>query len=260
MSISYDGLCRYFRISSASRSIKYVPSIWLVSKDFMRSNWPGAAQVVGIEGREANIAKAGFVKEVLGLTNLELICDDVRNLRKEKYGTFDVVLCSGILYHLDVPDVFDFMARVSEVCQGFAVIDTHVGPKEEEYTYKGKKYWGAHYVEHAPEASSEQIAKALWKSLTNRRNFWLTRSSLYNLLAHVNFTSVYETHYPREVFPYEAERVNLVAMKGQPQKLLTAPLINALPEQDWPETAPPSRSHFTAGRARRLMKKLVWRS
>jgi 2-polyprenyl-3-methyl-5-hydroxy-6-metoxy-1,4-benzoquinol methylase len=217
------------------------------------------AQVVGIEGREANIAKARFAKEVLGLNNLELICDDVRNLRKEKHGTFDVVLCSGILYHLDVPDVFDFLAHISEVCQGFAVIDTHVGPAEEEFTYKGKKYRGAHYDEHAPDATSDQIAKELWKSLTNRRSFWLTRASLYNLLAHLNFTSVYETHCPREVFPYETERINLVAIKGQPQQLLTAPLVNALPEHDWPEAAP-ARIHFTAAGARRLLKKLVWRT
>src|SRR5262245_52406156 len=36
------------------------------------------AQVVGIEGREANIAKAQFAKDVLALKRLELHQDDVR--------------------------------------------------------------------------------------------------------------------------------------------------------------------------------------
>src|SRR5829696_8338607 len=48
------------------------------------------AQVVGIEGRRMNVAKAEFSKEVLGLNNLTLYEDDVRNLSEEKYGRFDV--------------------------------------------------------------------------------------------------------------------------------------------------------------------------
>ncbi len=59
------------------------------------------ANVVGIEGREANLAKARFAKEALSLENPEFHQDDVRNLSKEKYGRFDVVLCLGILYHLN---------------------------------------------------------------------------------------------------------------------------------------------------------------
>jgi 2-polyprenyl-3-methyl-5-hydroxy-6-metoxy-1,4-benzoquinol methylase len=217
------------------------------------------SQVVAIEGREANIEKARFAKEVLELNNLELICDDVRNLSPEKHGYFDIVLCSGILYHLDVPDAFHFLERIAEVCHGFTVIDTHVGPAEEEYTYKNKTYWGKYFVEHTANATSEQIAKELWKSLTNLRSFWLTRPSLYNLLAHLNFTSVYETHYPREVFPYKTERVNLVAIKGQPQKLLTAPLINALPEKDWPEKGSGDAQRRVIGRAKSIMKRLIGR-
>jgi 2-polyprenyl-3-methyl-5-hydroxy-6-metoxy-1,4-benzoquinol methylase len=218
------------------------------------------AQVVAIEGREANIEKARFAKEVLGLDNLELICDDVRNLSKEKHGAFDIVLCSGILYHLDVPDAFYFLERIADVCQGFVVIDTHVGQASEAYTYKGKKYWGNYFVEHGPNATPEQIAKELWKSLTNLRSFWFTRPSLYNLLADLNFSSVYETHYPREVFPYREERINLVAIKGQPVKLLTAPLLNALPEKQWPEKVLRVHRPAVVGRAKRFMKKLIGRS
>ena len=84
------------------------------------------ARVVAIEGREANLEKARVAQRAHDLRNLELHLDDVRNLSEAKYGRFDVVLCLGILYHLDVPDVFTFVRRVAEVCQGFAVIDTHV--------------------------------------------------------------------------------------------------------------------------------------
>src|SRR6266853_3907717 len=73
--------------------------------------------VLGIEGREAHIEKARFVKDVLSLNNLDIVQDDVRNLSKEKYGSFDVVLCLGILYHLEVPDVFKFIENIATVCQ-----------------------------------------------------------------------------------------------------------------------------------------------
>src|SRR5262245_40348103 len=50
------------------------------------------ARVVAMDGRDVNLAKARFVKDVLSLGNLELVKDDVRNLSKAKYGEFDVVV------------------------------------------------------------------------------------------------------------------------------------------------------------------------
>ena len=58
------------------------------------------ARVLGVEARAGNVARSRFAKEALGLDNLEFVQDDVRNLSRAKYGTFPVVLCMGILYHL----------------------------------------------------------------------------------------------------------------------------------------------------------------
>ena len=101
--------------------------------------------MVGIEGREAHIEKARFVKQVLSLGGLDLFQDDVRNLSKNKYGEFDVVLCLGILYHLDVPDVFAFLEQIADVCRDIAVIDTRVafGPTA-SYIYKRDSVLGTH--------------------------------------------------------------------------------------------------------------------
>src|SRR6185312_10010629 len=84
------------------------------------------AQSVGIEGRAENLEKARFAQRALQLDNVELHQDDVRNLSVAKYGHFDVVLCLGILYHLDAPDVFDFVERIASVCTGFAIFDTYI--------------------------------------------------------------------------------------------------------------------------------------
>ena len=58
------------------------------------------------------------------LDKLELYKDDVRNLSRERYGEFDLVICSGILYHLDGKDVFPFIRRIYEVCTRVATVDT----------------------------------------------------------------------------------------------------------------------------------------
>lgn len=195
------------------------------------------AEVVGIEGREANVEKARFVKEVLGIENITFFQDDVRNLSREKYGSFDVVLCIGIFYHLDAPDVFRFMESIGEVCRGFAIVDTHVSFSGESCCkYGDKEYWGRFYKEHDPESSLEDRLKVLWSSLDNVNSFWLTRSSFYNLLGDVGFTSVYECHFP-PVEKYEKMRLNkendrstFVAIKGEPVRFFSSPKMGELPQ------------------------------
>jgi len=185
------------------------------------------AEVIGIEGRETNIEKARFAKEVLSLNNLELTQDDVRNLSVDRHGMFDVVLCLGVLYHLDVPDVFRFVESIAEVCGGFAIFDTHICVTEElSHDYRGHKYGGKNYVEHSVDSTPEQREQSLWASLDNADSFWLTKSSLCDLIARSGFRSIYECLMPAEIEKPE-DRVTLLAMRGKDVQLLSTPLVNA---------------------------------
>lgn len=193
------------------------------------------ARVVAIEGREANIEKARFVKKVLSLENLEIYQDDVRNLCREKHGGFDVVLCLGILYHLDAPDIFVFVERASEVCERFAIIDTHISTvASASYPYNNRVYHGSFYQEHSSESTVTERLRALWASLDNERSFWPTKVSLYNLLSHAGFTSVYECHNPPETGKPD-DRVTLLAIKGKKTRLLSSHIAATLVGEDWPE-------------------------
>ena len=58
--------------------------------------------------------------------------EDVRDAFVVAHGRFDVVLCLGILYHLDQPDVFRFLARLGELCDGLLILDTHVALTDAE--------------------------------------------------------------------------------------------------------------------------------
>jgi len=192
------------------------------------------AEVVGIEGRESHIEKARFAAEALSLNNISFVQDDVRNLSVEKYGRFDVVLCLGILYHLNAPDVFHFMERISEVCQRLLIIDTHLAAADPEisHNFKGHEYHGLPFIEHAADASPEEKLKAGWASLDNEKSFWFTPPSIFNLLAHTGFTSAYSCFGPVATEWAKAERHILVGIKGEPQSVISDA---DAPTELWPE-------------------------
>jgi SAM-dependent methyltransferase len=193
------------------------------------------ASVLGIEGRQAHIEKALFAKDALSVKNVDFVQDDVRNLSKDKYGSFDVVLCLGILYHLDVPDVFHFIERIAEVCDDIAVIDTRIafGPTV-SFVYGETAYWGNRISEHKRSDAPEEKIKKYWASLDNVTSFHLSRTSLYCMLGRVGFTSVYECYIPPEPAK-PIDRITLLAIKGKRQRILGSPLMEKYPVNNAPE-------------------------
>lgn len=212
------------------------------------------ATVVGVEGREANIAKARFAKHVLELGNLELVQDDIRNVSRATYGEFDVVLCLGVLYHFDTPAVFEVLEHTAEVCRGFAIVETHISTiRPRTFHYRGRHYRGS-TLDEPVSSANEHDRRMLWSSIGNRRSVLLTRESLCNALVHSGFTTVFENHMPVEG-DTSPDWVTLLAMKRPRQPLLSAPAVNDrawsdLPEETWPVMA---RKH-----ARVLFKSRVW--
>ena len=193
------------------------------------------AEVIGIEGREKNIEKAIFAKNVLELENITFVLDDVRNLSVEKYGMFDVVLCLGILYHLDVPDAFHFLENLSKVCRRVAIIDTHIGfHSNKSFVHNGEEYHGWMYTEFPPTTPKEEKLKWAWASLDNEESFWFTRPSLYKFLYHVGFSSVYSCVNPAVPGSWE-DRDTLVAVKGMDQELLSTKDYHSQISELWPE-------------------------
>ena len=185
------------------------------------------AEVVGIELRDANLAKARYVKEYLRLDRLTLYQDDVRNLSVEKYGQFDLVICSGILYHLDAPDVFHFVRRIFEVCTRLTIFDTQIALRPDEtFVFENEQYHGLWYTEHDETADRDTRLKDLWASVDNVRSFWFTPVALANFAARVGFNSFYECINPHHELP--ADRRAYIALKGQSAKILSSPLTASM--------------------------------
>jgi len=195
------------------------------------------AQTVGVEIREANLKKAIFCKEALGLNNLEFRMDDVRNISVESYGTFDAIICSGLLYHLPASDVISVIQRMHDMVSGVVIIDTHIALKAvKPFKHSDNNtYWGSVYREHAPTASAADKAKALMASADNATSFWFTRPSLVNILKASGFSSAYECFVPihRNFGKPEQEhrsRCTFVAVKNDTCHIMTSPAANTLVE------------------------------
>jgi Methyltransferase domain len=216
------------------------------------------ARAVGIEIREANLNKARFLKDQLGLDNVEFYQDDVRNLSETKYGRFDIVLCAGILYHLDSPAVFEVLEQISGVCDRLAIIETYISLEPVmSQDYKGKTYWGNHYIEHADEAPPEKKYVDLWSSIDNARSFWLTKTALCNVLDHVGFTSVFVQLNP-SLEIQSADRHTFIAIKGQTARIMSHPPTDDQVTVDWSKASikkPTGEPNIKRSVAWRLAKK-----
>ena len=205
--------------------------------DFAAEFAARGAKVTAIEGREINIkaAKGRFPSHDTKYKDLEFIQDDVRNLSLAKYGKFDVVLCLGILYHLDTPDCFKFIKSIANVCTDFAIIDTHIGISDERVTFEGHNYFGWRYSEYAFEPSSEIQENSRWASINNTKSFWPTKASLVNALVDAGFSTVYECQYPAwNDMP--GNRIALIATKKKREKLQDSPSDREVMEEMVEET------------------------
>jgi hypothetical protein len=96
----------------------------------------------------------------------------------DKYGLFDLVICSGTLYHLDAPEVFHFIRRIYEVCIRLTIFDTQVALHGiDTVEFENEIYHGFWYKEHDESADREARLKDLWASIDNTRSFSFTPPS-----------------------------------------------------------------------------------
>ncbi|MBI5123808.1 MAG: methyltransferase domain-containing protein, partial [Candidatus Omnitrophica bacterium] len=118
------------------------------------------ANVVAIEGRQANLKKAGFAKDALKIDNIQFFQDDVKDLSEGKYGRFDVILCLGLLYHLDIPAVFHLLENMYKMCDGFLIIDTNIAQNSDSKAdYRGLSYFGTYTREFRKGLSKNEKIK-----------------------------------------------------------------------------------------------------
>ena len=155
-------------------------------------------QVLGIEGRRSNFVKAKLIERYFGMGNLRFVEADVKTLSKDMTGPLDIILCCGLLYHLDDP--FSCLEKLFSLLNrpGMFFLDTHFAPLDshlnacvfknelsdrvtlahEKGRYEGR--WYNEDIDHE------------WAAVSNAKSFWPTHRDLVRALYHVGFSSIYE--------------------------------------------------------------------
>ncbi|MGF9763313.1 class I SAM-dependent methyltransferase [Microvirga sp. 0TCS3.31] len=156
------------------------------------------ARTTGLEIRDVHLAKAEFARKTLGLSNCRLVQGDVRKI-PASLGQFNVIICAGILYHLDFPDCVTFIRDMSRRSDDLVIIDSHfaydniedsVLPLTEMRTYEfeGQTYRGRAIIEHAQHVTAEEKAtQHVWASIDNEISVWLDERDVIRIMDEEGF-------------------------------------------------------------------------
>lgn len=173
----------------------------------------GAKEVLGLEGRQLYVDRASFIARVKGLKNVEFRLADVRKLDPAALGTFDFVLCSGLLHHLDKDSFLNATKALYELTGDTLVLYTHVSSEWVTEKFKLKptepvdgKYAGALFQEHKEGSTQEQRTAQVRASLDNVYSFWAREDALIQRFVDVGFRSIVKLYEPAFVLTY-VERV-----------------------------------------------------
>jgi SAM-dependent methyltransferase len=190
------------------------------------------ARVLAVDARTERMSHGAEIATRLGLTNLKFERNDVRKISVESHGEFDFVYFLGILYHLDVPDVFHVLEQVKGLCGGWLLIDTHISLNaHDQCSYKGRLYKGTKAREHADDDSDAARRAKVMSSLDNTFAFHFDRASLIRLLVDIGFTTVVECRAPLEPGK-PANRITLAVKRGRPVIVSTYPWVNGTTEDE----------------------------
>lgn len=169
----------------------------------------GASRVLGLEGRDLYVRRARFAAETLDLENVEFRLADLRTLDTDALGTFDLVICSGILHHLGIESFEDFLATVRALTGDTAVIYTHISTEASIKAHRltgpvstRAGYDGHAFREHADDATPQQRSAQVRASLDNTFSFWATERALVAALGKSGFVSISRLMLPH-IFGWE---------------------------------------------------------
>ena len=179
------------------------------------------AHVLGVEGRKLYVDRARFAAKAMGQSHVEIVHADVRKL-DPSFGSFDIVVFSGILHHLGVADFDGMITELGRLTADTLLIYTHVGSdlaaknhrlQGPEKTARGRE--GFLFREHKDGATAEQKEQQVRASLDNTFSFWAREEALIDALRSAGFPLILKVVTPHP-FGWEnaSYRPILVAKKG----------------------------------------------
>lgn len=89
----------------------------------------GCDYILGIDGRQMHIDQANLVFEVNGIdkSRYDFRCGNIFDILTEEIGSFDIVLCLGLMYHISKH--IDLLELISKINKDILIIDTSLSTK-----------------------------------------------------------------------------------------------------------------------------------
>ncbi len=169
------------------------------------------ASVIGVEGRRLYLERAKFAAEVNGVASrTEFRLGDVRAMSQNELGSFDLVIASGILHHLNIEAFFPFLHSLAALTNDTCIIYTHISTPlaVERHRLDGpvtckEGYEGYLFREHKDGATDDEKRKQVRASLDNTHSFWSNEASFNKALVDVGFSSVFRSVKPHMFSNFE---------------------------------------------------------
>ena len=87
----------------------------------------GFSSVLATDARDKHVADAELIFNAMDLAKkIRTLQSDVHSLNSKALGTFDLVLCFGLIYHLENP--IGALRKAFELCKNVCLIETHIAP------------------------------------------------------------------------------------------------------------------------------------
>jgi Methyltransferase domain len=155
----------FFRFAPDARTILELGALE-GAHTFLLAERPGVKHVVALEGREANLRKARFVQELLQIGNVEFAQANLEHAELNRFGKFDAVFCSGLLYHL--PEPWRLIDQLVAIAPALFIWTQYAAENEAHDVGQGLR--GKIHVEGGPgEPLSGLSATATWLTLDSLR-------------------------------------------------------------------------------------------
>lgn len=211
-----------------------------ISVQFARAG----ALVDGVDIRPQNVAKAALVKDILGLDRLRFLEGDALALDSvlPLKPSYDVVICAGLLYHVDAPDLLPFLSAIRGRCCGLAIVDTHFAVHApDKFQADGGHRFRGMFIRELERGGAHARAAALWAGFRNERSFWLSESSLADALRIAGFRVAARVGQPFFPWPWKDRGTWIAFPSSRQAARFTAPF------PDEPDTRPSVHPSVLAG-------------
>jgi SAM-dependent methyltransferase len=227
----------------------------------------GAARTVAVEGKDERFREALWAKAHLEVHNQDVVQLDVRRIDEHDLGVFDVVLCFGLLYHMENP--FNMLKRIRRVTGDLLLLETHVAPPSvrgidvqfvpyglRDIELDGALFRGKVMPHPGEHARTKGSLDAPW-------SFWLTLDSLVKAVVWAGFR-IEDIHHEPDASTPEVIRT-WGGMNGfgrtHTKAWIVASSRDVAPEPGEPirRLLPPSRSDRAAGLGHRALMSAYYR-